>query len=130
MNSFFSSYNYLWTNYPKDSNQFGELVLKHSGVYAARFFISWEEVTCIDGISHTTTKYWENNCHRVFEPYSATILIPMSATNICIKAEAFTGNVQCIYKTILDKKGLTMVTQRNLKIWGTNLDPQYSMNPC
>lgn len=111
------------------NNASGNLNIQHQGAYIARFYISWDEPTVIEGKTQMVRKEWENNGHQYTAGFSTTITIPMTAENINVKAQGNTGLVWQLWNTIFDKVGLPMVSLRTVKIWGTSLNQGGSVDP-
>lgn len=107
----------------------GSLHIKHTGAYVARFYIYWSEPVYVGTTRTVVGKAWEYNDVHFTAPYSTTILIPMNAFNISIKAQGTTGLVWNLWHTIIDVTGLYMVPTRKVSIWGTSLNQNGSVEP-
>lgn len=112
-----------------DSGGSGNVLIEHHGAYLARFFITWEEISVAGNTIINSQRSWEHNGQYFSAPYYTTIPIPMTAKNLSIKAEDYTGLAPGGWITIIDVSGLSMVPTRTVKLWGTNSVPHGSVDP-
>ena len=127
--TFCGSSEYVEESYVEHSN--GELILKHDGAYVADFNISWDEITGYDSKGNPIFKRvnWSNNDKNFTAGYSTVIALNGNCRNINIRARGKTGLAWEKWRTSLDKKGLSMVKKRTVKIWGTTLKQKSSCDP-
>lgn len=109
----------------------GTLDLEHTGAYIARFTISWDEITGFDekGNPQYRNVKWSGNGKNVTAKYTTQIALGGNTRNICAKAEGKTGLVWEPWRTSLDRKNMSMVPKRKIKIWGTTLNQKSSCEP-
>lgn len=107
----------------------GNLELRYSGAYVARFEVSWEEVNYDkNGNEVVTTQNWSDNGKHVTAGYSTTILFPGNVRNIHVKAQGTTGLVWEPWRTSLDQR-FDLVDKRTISISGTTLNQKSNVNP-
>ncbi len=103
----------------------GELVLKHTGGYVAKFFVDWEEVSYVDGVEHREPKSWEFNGASRTSGFEAHIPLKGNVRNLNVKAIEATGLVWEPWRTVYEKTDLELAQQREIWIWGTTLNPKH-----
>ena len=121
---------YVEETYTEYTN--GEIHLHHDGAYVADFNVSWDEITGYDekGNPKIRRVNWDRNDKNVTAGYSTVITLNGNCRNINIRARGKTGLVWEPWRTSLDKKGLPLVPNRTVKIWGTTLNQKSSCDPA
>lgn len=107
----------------------GELNLRHTGGYVAKFDVSWDEFTYDDkGEEVVKSHTWQHNGRNVTAPYSDVITLPANARNIHVKAQGATGLLWEKWRTSIDRT-FPLVNKRTFSISGTTLNQKASVDP-
>lgn len=114
---------------PDSGGTSGYLYIDHYGSYIARFYISWDEPVSINNNVYIQRREWEDNGKYFTSPYHAIIPMPMTSSNIDIKAQADISQQGQQWEDVVDKKGLTMVQVRTVTLRGTFLVPMGYVEP-
>ena len=108
----------------------GNLKLRHTGAYVAKFNVTWQEYEYNDkGVMDIKNCSWPQNGEHKTAGFEANIPLNANTRNICIKAEGETGLVWDKWHNPIDKKNLAMVENREAKIWGTTLNQKGEVKP-
>ena len=102
------------------------LQLEHSGAYAARFYVSWDEFTGYDSDGNMTfeRRDWSDNGKKKTAGFRTTIQMK-NAYNISIKARVKTGLVWDPWQTIVARSGLEFELAE-LELMGIPVEPEYA----
>lgn len=105
--------------------------LAHHGAYVAQFSLSWDEVKFDQrGDEVISREHWDGSWRDLTAPFAANIELPGNARNIAIMARECTGLAWDWWRKVVDRKGVPLINWRQLKIWGTTLDPAQSIRPA
>ncbi|MCI5996627.1 MAG: thiol-activated cytolysin family protein [Peptoniphilaceae bacterium] len=118
-----SSSDYIETKVTSYRN--GELVLKHTGGYIAKFFVTWDELTYDEnGKEILVPKAWEDNGKSRTAGFSVTIPLKGNVRNLSVKAIEKTGLIWEPWRTVYNKEDIQLAKHREIWIWGTTLNPK------
>ncbi|XP_054272712.1 pneumolysin-like [Macrosteles quadrilineatus] len=108
----------------------GVLKISHKGGFVMQWAITWKEVSYDkNGAKVSKEVSWEKNWKDLTAPFSSEIELPGNAEDINVFAREATGLAWEWWRTVVDKKGVALVGERTISVWGTTLSPQYSITP-
>ncbi len=108
----------------------GEIRLEHKGGYVARFGVSWDEISYVNGTKTTRRVTWDGSGKDRTAPFATSIPLSGNARRISIKAEGCTGLAWEWWRTSGNKPDLPLVPMRKVSISGTTLNQTFEMNPA
>lgn len=109
----------------------GELRLKHTGAYVAKFNVSWEIIESYDqnGNEVLKTVEWPDDGSHRTAGYSTVIQLPANAKNIKVRAQGATGLVWEKWRTSVNTPPMPLLPVRSVKIGGTTLHQTATVDP-
>ncbi|XP_054271648.1 tetanolysin-like [Macrosteles quadrilineatus] len=111
-------------------NSKGVLRIAHKGGFVMQWAITWKEVNYDkNGNKVSTEVSWDKNWKSLTAPFSQDIELPGNAQDINVFAREATGLAWEWWRTVIDKKGIPLVGERTITVWGTTLHPEHSISP-
>ncbi|XP_054272703.1 tetanolysin-like [Macrosteles quadrilineatus] len=108
----------------------GVLRITHKGGFVMEWAITWKEVNYDkNGNKVSTEVSWDKNWKSLAAPFSQDIELPGNAQDINVFARVATGLAWEWWRTVIDMKGIPLIGERSITVWGTTLHPEHSISP-